>query len=755
VSSGLSGVRVVDFGHYIAGPLAALLLAEAGADVVHVDSPEYQGDPGPLDGWLNRSKRRVGLDLASGSDRSTARELVRRADVVVENFRPGVMDRLGLGAEELRAADEALIYCSLPGFGSDDEKASIQGWEGIVHAAVAGYRPLKEHWDPSGRNKATVSDPSAPMFTPITTASNFGGLMGTIAVVMALLVRERSGCGQRIEIPLAEAFAEAYSTMLGHRVYAPAESSPALMLNDLTYRCSDGGLIDLSPYPKFVIPLLVEAGVADDWESQGLIDVSAMSFTAWRRDEIAEKFADLARSQPAAWWDEVAARTKMPVSMVRTPAEWMATGHAAKSGTVVTVDDPIFGSQLMPGRGFDMSEVPWQPQPRHLPNQDRATVLAELRSEPAGRFARATRASVTSALELCTVIDVTQAVAGPTATRLLADFGAHVIKVGSPVPAVTDAIVGQLHRGKRTILMDVKSTDGGRLMTDLLRRADVLVTNFTPDSQARYGIDYQRVQLLNSQLVHCSISAYGQSGPWAHRGGYENRCNAATGMSWRYGGRFGWTLYQPTPINDADTGLLGAFAVAVALYARSNGGAGQEVAASLAQGSTLHQGVHLVVEAQSENGGYDAVRNEYGMSALYRVYPAADRWIFLAGRKRDLAAVLDVVGVAGTAEASTWRDPSGPLASTLSRLIARESAGEWIRRLGEAGVTAHVACSIDEAIGYLAGRGLVYFDSGVDGEAVARPGIGDWLSGTPPRVRPNPGAIGSQAVEILRRPWPV
>ena len=375
---------MVDFGHYVAGPLAALLLAEAGADVVHIDSPRSAAALGSLDAWVNRSKRRMTLDLKSHVDLSTARELVERADVIVENFRPGVMERLGLGAEQLRAKDERLVYCSLPGFASNDEKASVQAWEGIVHAAVAGYRPLEQHWDPSGRNKATVNDSSAPLFTPITTASNFGGLMGAVSVVMALIARERSGRGQRIEVPLAESFAEAYSTMLGHRVYENPLMGDGLMLRDLTYRCSDGGIIDLSPYPKFVIPLLIEAGVAADWERQGLIDVSARSFCLEKRDLIMEMFAEQVRRRPATWWDETATRAQMPVSMARTPAEWMATAHATESGAVVTVDDPLLGPLVMPGRGFDMtrqSAIRRSPAPtRRRPSG--AAGRAEIASDP-------------------------------------------------------------------------------------------------------------------------------------------------------------------------------------------------------------------------------------------------------------------------------------------------------------------------------------------------------------------------------------
>jgi crotonobetainyl-CoA:carnitine CoA-transferase CaiB-like acyl-CoA transferase len=755
----------VDFGQRIAGPLAALLLAEAGADVVHVDSPATAAAPGRADAYFNRGKRRITLDLKTSAGRSVARDLIATADVVIENFRPGVMDRLGLGYADVAVGpgSDRLIYCSLPGFAADDANAAVPAWDGVVHAAVAGYRPLSQHWDPSGRAKATVADREAPLFTPITTASNFGGLMGAVSVVMALIARQRSGCGQRIEVPLAEAFAEAYSTMLGMRVYENGLMGDGQMLRDLTYTCSDGGMIDLSPYAKFVIPLLVAAGVADDWAAQGFIDVAARTFALDKRDRIMAAFADLVHSRPAAWWDDLATQAELPMSRVRTPAQWLASEHAAACGAAVEVDDPLAGRIVLPGRTFDLSGAPL-PGPRHVPDQDRAALLGELRRRPIRQPSRRpvrnapphgpVSRPVSRPLEGLKAVDISQAVAGPTAARLLADFGADVIKVGSTIPAVTDGIVGQLHRGKRTILVNGLSSAGERLTGGLLREADVLITNFTLKSQARYGIDYARTQAVNPRLVHCSITAYGQAGPWADRRGYENQCNAATGMSWRYGSRFGWTLYQPTPVNDASTGILGAFAVAVALYARAEAGPdspGTRVAASLAQGSTLHQAAYLAIEAQAADGGPDAARSEYGMSALYRLYRAADRWFFLAARPCDLPRLLTLAGAGdlGVDDAADWRDPAGATAGRLAARFAAAPAGHWTAQLTAAGLAAYPVAGIDEAVGYLERRDLVYFEQGADGKRVARPGIGRWLSDTPPRVGPSPGAIGSQVMNVL------
>src|SRR5437870_8277935 len=137
MSSVLDGVRVIDFGQYIAGPLAAMLLADQGADVIRVDPPGGPRSDTPANATWHRNKRSIVLDLKSPTDHDIAHRLIESADVVVENFRPGVMDRLRLGPEAMIAANPRLIYCSLPGFAADDPRAGVPSWEGVVGAATA------------------------------------------------------------------------------------------------------------------------------------------------------------------------------------------------------------------------------------------------------------------------------------------------------------------------------------------------------------------------------------------------------------------------------------------------------------------------------------------------------------------------------------------------------------------------------------------------------------------------------------------
>ena len=179
----LKGLRVVDFGQYIPGPLAAMILGDYGADVIHIDPP---GGP-RWDGYnanavLSRGKRNIILDLKQPEDLETAKKLAATADILIENFRPGVMDRLGLGYQACAAENPTLIYCSIPGFSSTDaERRGLPGWEGIVGAEAGLY---------ACTDMATHS--RYIRFDALPLASNFAAVIACHSIVSALIVRRSS-----------------------------------------------------------------------------------------------------------------------------------------------------------------------------------------------------------------------------------------------------------------------------------------------------------------------------------------------------------------------------------------------------------------------------------------------------------------------------------------------------------------------------------------------------------------------------------
>jgi crotonobetainyl-CoA:carnitine CoA-transferase CaiB-like acyl-CoA transferase len=198
VAGALDGIRVIDFGHWIAGPLTAMLLADQGAEVIHVDPPGGPRWKNVANATLNRGKRSLVLDLKTAADLAFARTLIGSADVLIENFRPEVMDRLGLGWETVR--HDRLIYCSLPGFAADDPRAAIPAWEGVLAAATGTYTSGGATGSARTPAQPAVAAEDQPRFNALPLASEFGALAAAIAIVMALIARERDGLGQRIEV---------------------------------------------------------------------------------------------------------------------------------------------------------------------------------------------------------------------------------------------------------------------------------------------------------------------------------------------------------------------------------------------------------------------------------------------------------------------------------------------------------------------------------------------------------------------------
>jgi crotonobetainyl-CoA:carnitine CoA-transferase CaiB-like acyl-CoA transferase len=196
----LAGLRIADFSRILAGPFATMLLADLGAEVIKVERPDggddtrSWGPPYAADGTatyflsVNRNKRTTVLDLASAEGRRHAQELAAGAGIVVENFRPGVMDRLGLGYEELAARRPDLIYCSISAFGSGDG-ARLPGYDLIVQAA-------------GGLMSITGPRDGEPQKAGVALVDVITGLFATVGLLAAVRHRERTGEGQRIELDL-------------------------------------------------------------------------------------------------------------------------------------------------------------------------------------------------------------------------------------------------------------------------------------------------------------------------------------------------------------------------------------------------------------------------------------------------------------------------------------------------------------------------------------------------------------------------
>ena len=234
----LEGIRVLDFSIMLAGPYCARLLADVGAEVIKIEPPE--GDDMRLRtplrdghsayfGQLNAGKKSLALDLKSAEAIRLVHQMVAEADIVVENFRPGVMDRLGLGYEALRQINPRLIYCSISGYGQSGPDAERAAYAMIVHAESGFDRSLMRYAD----------DRDRPAAGAIFVADVLGGIFGYSAIQTALVQRSRTGMGQRIDVALMDC-------MLNLLVYELQEAQFPIRAPRPTYgpvRARDGDLL--------------------------------------------------------------------------------------------------------------------------------------------------------------------------------------------------------------------------------------------------------------------------------------------------------------------------------------------------------------------------------------------------------------------------------------------------------------------------------------------------------------------------------
>lgn len=675
MAGALDGVRVLDFGQYIAGPLAAMLLADQGAEVIRIDPPGGPRFAGPANATWNRGKRALTLDLKQPRDREAALALAAGADALIENFRPGVMDRLGLGAAALTAAAPSLIYCSLPGFASDDPRASVAAWEGVVGAAAGTY---------SGRLSGEAL--TRPVYTAIPIASGYGAFLGATSIVMALNARARDGLGQRIEVPLFDAMFTAVGSR-GQRMHNAPPPVPRESPWVRQYQCGDGRWVQFhAANTRFVQRFAAAAGISG-WLDEGFADRARLATEPAFSAELLRRMTDLFKTRTAQEWEDLVNRAGTPTAICRDSAEWLEHPHARGARMVVEVDDPEYGPMLQPGLQVRLSATPGQIAPR--PAAEPAVTWKPRPAVSNGAAPATPAEALCQALEGVRVLDLCIILAGPTCGRTLAEFGADVIKIDDPTREGGVAFHQDVNRGKRSILLDLKTEEGMAVFWKLVEDADVIVQNYRDGAVQRLGIDYDSVRARKPDIVYASLNAYGHVGPWAQRPGWEQLAQAATGMQARYGGD-GPPVLQPYPINDYGTGVMGGYAVALALLHHQRTGEGQHVQTALAYTACTLQSLFFQDfqgKTWAEPRGQDAL----GTGPLHRLYQARDGWFFFATDQEQLPRLTGVAGLQGLDAVSGER-----LEAFLSERFATEDVATWVARLTAAGAGAHHTATVTE-----------------------------------------------------------
>ena len=378
------------------------------------------------------------------------------------------------------------------------------------------------------------------------------------------------------------------------------------------------------------------------------------------------------------------------------------------------------------------------------------------------------------------VLDLSRILAGPWATQVLADFGADVIKVERPgvgddtrswgPPYLQDANGNDssesayylcANRGKRSVAIDFTTEEGQALLRELVAHCDVLVENYKVGGLKKYGLDFASLQVINPKLVYCSITGYGQDGPYAQRAGYDAAIQAIGGLMSVTGEPDGVPGAGPQKVGvaatDLMTGMYAATAILAALRHAERAGVGQQIDLAL-----LDTQVAWLANQASNYliGGVVPTRQGTAHPNIvpYQVMPAADGYFMLAvGNDGQFARLCEVIGEPELARDPRYASNNARVANRellvphLQQVLSTRPAAEWLAALEKAVVPANPVNRIDQVFAdpQVQARGLRIELPHADGGSVAMVRNPLKFSATPLRYEQAAPVLGQHTSEVL------
>ena len=724
------GITVLDFTSGRAGGVATMVMSDFGAEVIKVEPPggeKFRDSPGAIQ-W-NRGKKSVVLDLKTEDGRENARQLARQADVVVENFRPGVAGRLGIDYDSLRDGHPGLVYATLTGFGSEGPYAGYKGYDGVV-AAKSGRMMMF-----SGQNPR-----EGPNYVVVQGVCHSAATALIRGITSALYLREKTGRGQRVETSMLKAV-----TTYDHVSWVHGQ-----MIENLPDTCPPDARVGIGrPNPTGYLPARTKDG---RWIQLGnVVERLFRSMMHWLdMDFIYEdpRFKTAPFLDPEAV--EALERIMLEKVQQKTLDEWMdiflgEAGNVAAdpyltseqalehpqilhNGNVQDLEVPGVGQTRQLGPMVNMAGTPARTQgPAPALGQHTAEALGRLGND-AGRDPNGARGPMPKhALEGITLLYLGTVINGPLGCALVAELGARVIRIEAPGGDWgRQGMPMTVHRtmaGAEDICLDLKTPEGQEIMGKLAARADLLLHSMRPGAPERTGIGFEQLARINPNLVYLYAGGYGSTGPYSHRPSMAPIAGAVSGGGVAQMGRDSFPPAEQVMslddiaavarqlkrandgTSDHNTGMVNAVGLLLGLYARERTGKAQYVESTMIAANAYaniddfhwHEGKQPRPLPDGDG---------YGLHALYRLYRAKGGWVFLACPFEEEWVALcrtigraDLLDDARFATAEARRDNDDALADTLAGVFAGEEPLHWEKLL----TAADVACVKAED------RGMYFF----------------------------------------------
>jgi crotonobetainyl-CoA:carnitine CoA-transferase CaiB-like acyl-CoA transferase len=722
MTGALDGLTVVDLSATLAGIQISQTLCDFGVDVVMVEPPG--GHPlrsEPAWPFWARGKKSIEVNLKGPAGLARVKALAEGADVVLETWRPGVAERLGLGYDDLVEANPGLVYCSVTGFGRDNPLSNIKAYEPIVMAKVGALDAF-----------SVLSDRPGPTFVASPYCSFSASQIGLHGILAALVERESSGLGQRVETTMVQSllahdtwnwlvrlltvrYADAFTAVAPASAPASSDDSdedePApLTANSIMFLMLLVGFTKDGRYMQFsqASPRLFEAFAKllglDKLLQDGLIEPDdPLMVEKWRRIAI-----DITRQKTYdEWVTEFDREPDVWAEMFRHGTELLHHPQLVQDGRIATIDDPDLGPVLQPGPLVAMEATPaelGQPAPALDAHRDLVTP-AEAHLAAAGG-----EAPTGAPLEGLTIVELGTFYAAPFGATVLADLGARVIKIeqldGDPIrsmmlfPEVSGIKVLQ---GKESVAVDMASDEGREIVLELVRRADVVLQSFRGGVAQRHGYTSDDLLAVNPNLVYLNAPGYGTSPPYGHRPAFAPTIGAGSGLAYRNLGGPHNVSSDPSLTTEQIAGnstrlAMATMAVGTAdgfsalgvgtalllgILAKKRGAPGQAMATSML--STMsHCLSEDMVEYENRPELEHSKPDLRGLNARYRLYETTDGWVFLAA-----PSASEWEALAGALDFDTHlADNDDQLAVELEARFKTDSAAAWEQML----LAVDVAC---------------------------------------------------------------
>jgi crotonobetainyl-CoA:carnitine CoA-transferase CaiB-like acyl-CoA transferase len=388
-----------------------------------------------------------------------------------------------------------------------------------------------------------------------------------------------------------------------------------------------------------------------------------------------------------------------------------------------------------------------------------------------------TEMTAPAALAGIRVLDLSRVLAGPWSTQILADLGADVVKVEAPGrgddtrawgPPFLQGPDGQdeigtsayylaANRNKRSIAVDFASSEGAALLRELALKADIVIENFKVGGLKKYGLDWESLRAVKPNLVYCSVTGFGQTGPYASRGGYDFVAQGMGGFMAITGEEGGQPLRAGVAMADVTTGLYATISILAALRHAERTGEGQQIDISLLDtqiACLANQAMNWLV------GGVDPGRlgNRHPTVVPYKIFDVADGTIIIAiGNDGQFRAFCALMGVPQLAQDARFVTASARLINRdaieaeVQRLVANEPGLPLIDRLAAAGVPAGPVNKVSEVFAdpFITARNVVHDFVRADGAHIPSVAFPGKLSATPATMRRPPPRVGEDEQSIL------